>query len=172
MKGDKDVWVLMKFSSACTHTGPSGTPQDLSISVLSPSSVKLSWLPPTRDFWNGILTSYTVISHSLGPNNMSAMDDVELHLANSTFPDTYSTAFSFEDNKWSNNPDPRFYYSEVAEEDVTIDGLHEYFTYHFSVYISNSAGDSDPAESPLIQLPGTGTVLHVLMIMHIIRPFS
>lgn len=89
---------------------------------------------------------------------MSAMEGVEFHLTNSTIPEASITTFTIEDNKWSNNPDPRFFYSEVAVEEVTIEGLHEFFTYHFSMYMSNSAGDGDLVESPLIELPGIGTL--------------
>ena len=98
----------------------------------------------------------------MGPNNMTTMDDLDLPLANSTIPDISNITFSIEENKWANHPDPRYQYSELKEEDVVMEGLHGYFTYHFSIFMSNAAGDSDLVESPLIQLPGTGTQLHEL----------
>jgi len=138
-------------------TGPSGSLQNLSISVLSPSSVKISWLPPPRDSWNGIIASYTILTHSLGPNNLFHEDGLEPSPAHSSQAlETSSTTLSIEGNAWSNSPDPRFHYGEVEVEETTLQDLHEYFTYKFTVYMSNSAGDSDMAESPPIQLPGTG----------------
>lgn len=132
---------------------PSESLQNLSVSILSPSSVQLSWILPPRESWNGVITNYTVITHSLGPNNMSsAMDDIESQLTNST---SSERIFSIKDNRWSNNPDPRFYFREVATEEIIVENLNEYFTYCFSMYMSNSAGNSNRVESSTVQLPGT-----------------
>lgn len=109
---------------------------------------------PSRESWNGVITNYTLITHSLGPNNVSsAMGSSESQLTNST---SSERTLSIKDNRWSNNPDPRFYFTEVAMEEIIVEDLHEYFTYSFSMYMSNSAGDSNTVESSTVQLPGTG----------------
>lgn len=128
--------------------------ENISVAILSPSSVKVSWTPPLREFWNGIITSYTVISHSYGPNNFSTIDSsgfqptVTVHSLNRVFP--------IKGNKWGNNADPRFLYQDVVGEEVMVEELQEYFTYKFTVYMTNSAGDSDPVTSSIVQLPGIG----------------
>ncbi len=112
-------------------------------------------MPPARESWNGVLTSYTVISNPLGPNNMSTASDLDLQSAYGT--DAAITTFQIEDNKWFNNPDPRIQFSDVTMEEIIIDELQEFYTYKFNMYMSNAAGDSDlVAASSLVKLPGTG----------------
>ena len=132
--------------------GPSLAIESVHISIVSPSSVNILWIPPPRESWNGILTNYTVISHSHGPNNISVSRDLELHLANDTLVGFTSKEYLIEEN----NPDPRFLYTALVPEELTIEALNEFFTYEFTLYVSNSVGDSDPVSSPTIQLPGVG----------------
>lgn len=132
------------------HVGPSQAIQDLNVTILSSSSVELSWMPPQRDTWNGIFLSYSIITLSHGPNNVSASEDPGFSWANSTVH-----IILVEEHTWRNNPDPRFY-NELVAEVMTVDELHEFFTYQFTVYVTNSAGDSDPATSNVIEMPGAG----------------
>ena len=138
------------------YIGPSLSVESVEVSVMSSSSVNISWLPPPREHWNGVLTSYTVISHSYGPNNVSTSGTSEVQLANTTLVGSVSKEYPIEDSAWVNYPDPRFTYTDLAPEELTIESLHEFFTYKFTVYMSNSAGDSDLASSAAVQLPGTG----------------
>lgn len=86
---------------------------------------------------------------------MSTIDDMELILANVTLTDSVTKTFPIEGQEFANDPDPRMLRSLVPEE-VLIDQLHEYFSYQFTIYMTNSAGDSDSISSSVIQLPGRG----------------
>ena len=132
------------------HIGPSQAIQDLNVSILSSSSVELSWTPPPRNTWNGIFLSYSIVTLSHGPNNVSAGEDPGFDLENSTV-----LIIPVDEHTWENSPDPRFNNELVAEE-MTVEELHEFFTYQFTVFVTNSAGDSDPATSSVIEMPGTG----------------
>lgn len=60
----------------------------------------------------------------------------------------------------ANDPDPRqFMMKAVVPERALMSGLHEDFSYSFTVYMSNLAGDSDPASSDVIALPGRGVLV-------------
>ena len=138
-------------------SGPSLAIESIYVSIVSSSSVNLTWIPPPRESWNGILTSYTVIAHSHGPNNISSSEVMEIQLENTTLTESMSRKFPVEGNGWANNPDPRFIYTALVAEEVTMNALHEFFMYEFTVFVSNSIGDSGSVTSSIIHMPGTGT---------------
>ena len=139
------ITILLIFA-----TGPSQTVQNLNVSILSSSSVELSWTPPPRSTWNGIFLSYSIVTLSHGPNNVSAGEDPGFDPENSTV-----LIIPVDEHTWGNSPDPRFNNKLVAEE-MTVEELHEFFTYQFTVFVTNSAGDSDPATTSVIEMPGAG----------------
>ena len=59
----------------------------MSIHINTSSSVYVSWLPPDIEFWNGVITNYTVVYVDLGvvQGNMNDTDQMpfinEKHLA-------------------------------------------------------------------------------------------
>lgn len=78
-------------------------------------------------------------------------------IVNDTLTESTSKIFPVDDSTgWANNPDPRFLHKPVVGEEVMIEELHEHFVYQFTVFMTNSAGDSDPLSSPVVVLPGTG----------------
>lgn len=135
----------------CLTIGPSRGVENINVTILSPSSVKLMWWPPPREYWNGILTSYTITSHSHGLA-VSNGSDLQPELAINA---TSTRVYQIQDSTWANNPDSRFLYRPVVSEEMTIDQLHEFYRYHFTITMTNSAGDSDSVSTGLIQLPGT-----------------
>lgn len=144
--------------------GPSLSVENVEVSIVSSSSVSISWLPPPREHWNGILTSYTVISYSYGPNNISMSGISEVQLENTSFVGAVSKEYPMEGSAWVNYPDPRFIYTDLVPEELTIESLHEFFTYKFMVYLSNSVGDSDLVSSATVHLPGTGKHLSIILL--------
>lgn len=82
---------------------------------------------------------------------------LELELVNSTLHDVTTHVYNIRDSAWANNADPRFIFTAVVGEERMIDQLHEFFRYRFTIIMTNSAGDSDPMTTSMIQLPGTGT---------------
>ena len=113
-------------------------------------------MPPPRNTWNGIFLSYSIITLSHGPNNVSAGG---FDLAKSTV-----LIIPVDEHTWGNNPDPRFY-NELVAEVMTVEELHEFFTYQFTVFVTNSAGDSDPATSSVIEMPGAGVHIGNIVII-------
>ena len=138
-------------------TGPSHAVNNISVALFSSTSAQLSWTPPQHSYWNGIITNYTIICHSLGPNDMSFIDDLGLQLMNTTLYYFFVTLFPEVGHEMANNPDPRQDVVEpIVPERAVITGLQEDFSYTFDVYMSNIAGDSDLASSDTIALPGRG----------------
>ena len=71
------------------------------------------------------------------------------------------TLFPEVGHEMANNPDPRqFVVQAIVPETVLMRGLQEDFSYCFTIYMSNSAGDSDSASSDIISLPGRGKLLY------------
>ena len=116
-------------------------------------------MPPPRNTWNGIFLSYSINTLSHGPSNVSANEDPGIDLANSTV-----LIIPVDEHTWGNNPDPRFN-NELVAEVMTVEELHEFFTYQFTVFVTNSAGDSDPATSSVIEMPGAGVYSIILRVL-------
>ena len=71
----------MKFF-VISHLEPSGSPQDISVKVTSPKSIKVTWNPVPADHRNGIIKGYKIIYRDLpsGSNttkNISATGENE-----------------------------------------------------------------------------------------------
>lgn len=146
------------------HAGPSNVVGNISVAILSPTSVNVSWVPPPREFWNGIILSYSIDVHAHGPNNVSAFEQLGLQ-ANTTEDDSFTKVIQAHGGNLANNPDPRLpYMLDLLPEESVIDDLHEFFTYHFSISLINSVGTSDPAFSSVVHLPGTGKVSSIFII--------
>lgn len=137
--------------------GPSRGVENVSVTILSHTSVEISWWPPPEEYWNGILTSYTVTSHSYRPSSMAAVNDSQLEseLSNLTLHDISSHVYPLPDSVWASDAE------HVVIEQIIIDGLHEFFTYKFTITATNSAGDSDPVTTSIVQLPGTSKTVSI-----------
>ena len=54
-------WLTCLSVSLHVHTAPSASAvEQVTVEVVSSTSVNVSWLPTSRDNWNGIITRYTV----------------------------------------------------------------------------------------------------------------
>ena len=73
---------------------PSGAPQNVSVSVLSPTSVNMSWLPPLREYWNGIIIHYIVRVSGVNSEEELELYVVEMSLVIPRLHPFYSYKFS------------------------------------------------------------------------------
>jgi len=126
--------------------------KNITVGIHSSSSVLLTWTPPVRSCWNGILTNYTITIHSLGPQNTTHFEGIGSEVTNSSLNGSHVMVLP--DQELSNHPDPRSNGSIEAEV-VLLTDLQPFFVYSMSVYMSNGAGDGPPASSELVTLPGT-----------------
>ena len=138
--------------SSCSHpsctfyTAPGAPVHNFTVEVISATSVKLSWVPPDPQLWNGVITNYTVVYKRLGPVGMTPAETVT----------TMVKAIPTRSNPLVNNPDPRHATVPLQNETVILDHLQEYFVYEFSVFMENAAGRSEMSVAIIQELPGAG----------------
>ena len=112
------------------------------MSVVSPSSVIVSWLPTHRDNWNGPVKQYTVDYKLLrSVDNISAIESSGMEpffIGSVSIPD---------DNQGlMNNPDPTQATTlPLKRESVEVQNLQEHHIYQFTVYYESIKGMSDPS---------------------------
>ena len=73
---------------------PSDVPRNVSVSILSPTSANMSWLPPSREHWNGIIIHYIVRVSGADSEDKLELYVVELSLVISDLHPFYSYNFS------------------------------------------------------------------------------
>jgi hypothetical protein len=119
--------------------------RNVSVDILSATSVAVSWLPPDVQSWNGVITSYTIIYELLGKVNGGS----------STQPiRTNTLVYPQPGMMFNNDPDPRASAQLPLQfESVKIGLLEEFYVYQFSVYLDNSVGISDASQSINIEMP-------------------
>ena len=111
----------------------------MSVVLESTRSVRVSWLPPNIEYWNGVVTGYAVIYVNNGPLDGSPVEDdgsgsglspLTVHMI-SVPPPGYLL---------SNSPDPALVSLPLKTESVVIENLEEFHSYSFTVYQENSEG--------------------------------
>ena len=129
--------------------GPGATVSNFTVEVISPTSVKLSWLPPDPHLWNGVITNYTVTYQLLGPDGIT-------HTSITDAVSTMSIAVPRQGNQLANNANPMLVAWPLEWETAIVDYLQEFNVYTFSVYIINSAGRSQMSQLIIQEMPGAG----------------
>ena len=122
-------------------TAPNGSVTDVRVSVKTPSSVVVSWLPTNKDNWNGPIQNYTV-DYKL----LQSADNASIVESSGMGP-FFMGSVSIPNNKQGlvNNPDPRQATLPLERESVEVQNLHEYHIYQFTVYYENRKGISEPS---------------------------
>ena len=118
----------------------------MSVKVENATSVTVSWIPPDVQFWNGVITSYTVIYELIGRVDENDVENDPL--SSQTISITRAT--------FSNDPDPNVATLPLKIESVVIKMLEEYYVYRFSVYLENAVGQSDISNSITVKMPPAG----------------
>ena len=121
----------------------------MTVTVDSPSSVSLSWLPIPPSRWNGILSSYIIQYQRQGQAESLDTPASEYVTLSASIP-------SLPEHPLSNNPDPRLATLPLNEEMLLLQGLEENFVYEFTVYCENSAGRSETSDPISIVMPPSG----------------
>ena len=118
--------------------------------MVSATHVKLSWLPPDPQLWNGRITNYTVVYELLGPVGMTS-DNSSQTIMTKVIPT--------QGNPLANNADPRLASVPLQQEVIVVDGLQEHHVYKFSVFMANAVGRSRMSITIIQALPGAGLLL-------------
>ena len=128
---------------------------NFTVSSLSPSSVRLQWLPPNPDEWNGIISRYTIQYSRLRQvqgDDQDVDSPVDLSMNFITFAPR-------DRQRLRNNPDPRLTTLPLVWEELEISGLEEYFVHSFTIYYENSAGRSESSDVVELDMPPAGNYL-------------
>lgn len=128
---------------------------NITVGSLSPTSLRLRWLPPNPDEWNGIISRYT-IEYSLLRQVQDDDDDDE----NMPSIDLRMNFVAYSPSSRQgllNNPDPRLVVTPLVWEELEINGLQQHFVYSLSVYYENSAGRSENSDAVELNMPPAGT---------------
>ena len=135
---------------------PTQTVHNVTTEALSPTSLRVRWYPPNQDEWNGIITRYTIEYSLIRPVEEDDDDDNEGGL----LPDYFMTFITYAPSsrqRLRNSPDPTVANTPLAQEELEIDGLQEYFVYSVSIYYENPAGRSVSSDSVFINMPPAGS---------------
>lgn len=127
---------------------------NVTVSSLSPTSLRLRWLPPNPDEWNGIISRYT-IEYSL-LRQVQGDDDDDENDPSADLRMNFVTYAPSSRQRLLNNPDPRLTVTPLVWEELEIAGLQEYFVYSFTMYYENSAGRSDSSDDVELNMPSAG----------------
>ena len=133
---------------------PSQVVRNVTAEALSPTSLRLRWYPSDVDEWNGIITRYTIEYNLLRPVPEDDDDDEDV-----PGPDRLMMFVTYAPSSrqsLSNNPDPRLAITPLAQEELEIEGLQEYFVYSISIYYENSAGRSVSSDPVMLNMPPAG----------------
>ena len=109
------------------------------MSIETPSSVIVSWLPTNKDNWNGPIQNYNVDYNLLqSANNASAVES-------SGMGQFFMGSLSIPNDKQDlvNNPDPKLATLSLKRESIEVQNLQEHHIYQFSVYYENRKGISE-----------------------------
>lgn len=139
---------------------PSDTVRNVSIELLSPTSVRLFWTPSSAEEWNGVITSYTIeyrqhqvqdnlyCSTSIGEDGGISADLLQYTLTSP--PQVFN-----------NNPDPTLATVPLVPEQWVLHDLEEDFGYSMTIYYSNSAGISAGSDVVELKMPQSGMTIHI-----------
>ena len=135
---------------------PTGIVSNVEVSVTSPSSIRVSWQPTDKENWNGVLQRYTVVYErlrSIGDNTSTPVSS-----EGSGFGSISMDSISIPDSgqRLTNNPDPTLAVLPLRREQVTIEGLEEYYVYRVAVYYETSQGRSDRSSPATVQTSTSG----------------
>ena len=135
---------------------PTSGVDNITAGAITPTSMRLRWLPPNQDEWNGVIHRYTIEYGILGPVQTDDDEDGP----NSGLPRTpIMTFITFSPSSrqsLNNNPNPTLATSPLVWEELEIYGLEEYFEYEFSIFYENSAGRSDSSYRIGLDMPPAG----------------
>ena len=123
---------------------------NVSVEVQTDSSVIVSWLPPHIEFWNGIVTSYTVIYENLGLLGGNTDDK------GSGLQPFIMQTITVSGLQLANIQDPGVVPLPLRLESVLIEQLEEYHIYRFTVQQANAEGVSLLSEAVLQEMPEAG----------------
>ena len=119
-------------------TAPIVAVKDISIEVVPPTSVRVSWKPPNKKEWKGKINTYKIITTRLGPKQGIVKRAEPLNNIITVSPQ-------------ANNPDPSLAMEPLQSEHFLIEGLEENYEYTFSISIINAGGSGLPS-TPISQL--------------------
>lgn len=108
---------------------------------MSSKSVQLSWKPPKRKYWNGVIDHYSITVLEQNNNGIAKRASKNIIVS-----------------PQSNNPDPSLATEPLQAETYHLEGLEENFDYSISISAINAAGSS-LASNPLQQkMPQAGKI--------------
>ena len=124
--------------------------------VESASSVTVSWLPPEVQLWNGVVTEYTVVFENHGPlQNITGEGSGLSPLMQQ------AVSIPSPGQQLTNSPDPSLVSLSLKIESVLIEGLEEYHSYSFAIYLANSEGTSPLSEAAIQETPEAGKSINL-----------
>ena len=122
----------------------------MSVHVHSSSSVYVSWLPPDIQFWNGVVTNYTVTYINLGVVGEDTDEDSAYRMPTTvSIPQPGQTLV--------NAQNPTLVSLPLRPESVFIDQLEEYCLYSFTVNQANIEDMGPLSEIVTQEMPQGGT---------------
>ena len=133
-------------------TGPSGRLHNITLSVQSPNSVVIRWLPPPLHTWNGVIQNYTIYIEYIEPVSPSGKVNMSQEMHNLSFTQVHPAS----GESLANNRDPHLVSLPLQFESVIVSNLQECHVYQFTIAMANSVGWGERSLPIIQELPGSG----------------
>ena len=133
------------------YLAPEGIISNVTAVIVSKTSVSLHWYPVDPNFWNGIITSYTVEYERQDPVEFNGVTEEPHVTLTASIP-------SLPEHPLTNSPDPRFVSLPLRQESLHLDQLEEDYVYRFVIYFENSAGRSGESSPVRLETPSSGEI--------------
>ena len=148
---------MLIFFYCVLFLAPTTSVQNVTVVPISSTAILVSWLPPNPNYWNGIISRYTIEYTLLRPANSDSGDDDDDDENQLNFVPMMYIAYSpTRQQPLLNNPDPTVAETPLLKEHLEIDGLLEYFAYSFSIFYENDAGRSNSSLVVEVETPSAG----------------
>ena len=137
---------MLRYASLEPEASPSI--ESFNLKVESATQVELTWIPPARITWKGVIQYYILTITRLAPvgdDGRASMDD-----------GTYLKETTVHVPPTSNHPDPSLASDPLMTELYTKDGLEENFRYSFKLALANSAGIGPSSAALMQNMPEAG----------------
>ena len=128
-------------------------------------------MPPHPDYWNGIISRYTIEYTLLRPANSEGDDDNDEENQLNFMTMKYITYAPNSRQPLQNNRNPTLAVSPLAWEELEITGLLEYFVYSFSIFYENEAGRSTSSFSMELETPSASKCCLLLVFSLLLAQF-
>ena len=136
--------TILFYILVCIPPVPVLPVQNIYVASSSTRSVLLTWDPPPRYSWRGVIYYNIVVTETALSEGLAKRQEPS------------STNMVYELTQLTNNRDPSLASEPLQAEQFTVNDLEESFVYVFSIQVANDAGNGESSPPVMQQMPEDG----------------